>query len=178
MKSSSALFCLFTVSVSALHLPFTRRSVRRGYGGVARPKARDVQTGALGLDNLVNNLYFAKLNVAGKDVPVQVDTGSTDIWLYNYESNLLDTAHVYNSTNLTLAYGAGNVVGSISQINMNLAGFSVANQSFLKVQSHEDQPMIDDHLSAGILGLGFDSTSHISDFVRGAYSGATWGRGT
>ncbi|KAG8744152.1 hypothetical protein FRC10_010721 [Ceratobasidium sp. 414] len=60
---------------------------------------------------------------------------------------------------------------------MNLAGFSVANQSFLKVQSHEDQPMIDGHLSAGILGLGFDSTSHISDYVRGAYSGATWGRG-
>ncbi|KAG8776142.1 hypothetical protein FRC12_001077 [Ceratobasidium sp. 428] len=170
MRLQFASLCLWATSVSGFHLPVTRRAVPRSYENTIRPRAK----GTLSLDNLVNNLYFATLNV---DVPVQVDTGSSDIWLYNYENNLLDSARVQNTINLTMSYGVGSVVGPIAQINMSLAGFAVANQSFLKVQNYTEQVMIDDHLSAGILGLGFDALSHISNYVRGAYSDATWGRG-
>jgi saccharopepsin len=81
-----------------------------------------------------------------------------------------------NTPNLTFIYGSGSVTGPLSQIDVSLGGFTAANQSFLNVQSYKAQPVIDDQLGVGLLGLGFDSLSPANDFVKATYSGATWGR--
>ncbi|KAG9102469.1 hypothetical protein FRC06_002003 [Ceratobasidium sp. 370] len=105
-----------------------------------------------------------------------MDTGSTDLWLYNYESGLLDSARNYESLNLTDSYGKGSVTGFVSQIDVTFAGFSVANQSFLNVQSSQDQGIIDQKQAAGLLGLGFDTLSNVNSVVEAAFPGSTWGR--
>ncbi|KAG9123939.1 hypothetical protein FRC07_013422 [Ceratobasidium sp. 392] len=176
MKSSLLALALATTSGSAVHLPFTRRNPQRSSGLVTKPSILAGQAGGIKVENSQNTFYSSTINVAGKDVPVQLDTGSTDMWLYNYETGLLDSARNYESLNFTDSYGMGSVTGFISQIDVVFAGFNVANQSFLNVQTSQDESIIDQKLAAGLLGLGFDTLSHVNGVVEEAFPGATWGR--
>ncbi|KAG9077686.1 hypothetical protein FS749_010393 [Ceratobasidium sp. UAMH 11750] len=176
MKSSILSLTIAATCASALHLPFTRRVAPRTSGFISKTNILAGQTGEIGVDNAENVFYSSIINVAGKDVPVQMDTGSTDLWFYNYESGLLDSARNYKSLNLTDSYGQGSVTGFVSQIDVTFAGFSVANQSFLNVQSSKDQGIIDQKQAAGLLGLGFDTLSQVNSVVEAAYPGSTWGR--
>ncbi|KAG9078677.1 hypothetical protein FS749_009266 [Ceratobasidium sp. UAMH 11750] len=176
MKSSILPLTIAATYASALHLPFARRVAPRTSGLISKTNILAGQTGEIGVDNAENIFYSSMINVAGKDVPVQLDTGSTDLWFYNYESGLLDSARNYKSLNLTDGYGQGSVTGFVSQIDLTFAGFSVANQSFLNVQSSKDQGIIDQKQAAGLLGLGFDTISQVNSVVEAAYPGSTWGR--
>lgn len=106
--------CLVSPTV-ALHLPFTRRTTPSRSGALSRPATNVLaQSGSLTLNNRGNNFYSSTLNVAGKgksscnsvpdsrinmfsDVPMNLDTGSTDLWLYNYADGLLDSAIIHVS---------------------------------------------------------------------------------
>ncbi|QRV89659.1 aspartyl protease [Ceratobasidium sp. AG-Ba] len=176
MKSSILALTIAATHASALHVPFTRRIPSRTGGLITKPVVLAGQTAEIGVSNQDNLLYSSTLNVAGKDVPVQMDTGSTDLWLYPYEHGLLDTARNYESLNLTDSYGLGSVTGFVSQIDVTFAGFNVANQSFLNVQTSKQQSIIDQKSAAGILGLGFDTLSNVNGVVEQATGGQTWGR--
>ncbi|QRV74962.1 aspartyl protease [Ceratobasidium sp. AG-Ba] len=176
MKSSILTLTIAATHASALHVPFTRRIPSRAGGLIAKPVSLAGQTAEIGVSNRDNLLYSSTLNVAGKDVPVQMDTGSTDLWLYPYEHGLLDTARNYENLYLTNTYGIGSVTGFVSQIDVTFAGFSVPNQSFINVQASEQQSMIDQKSAAGLLGLGFDTLSHVNTVVEQATGGQTWGR--
>ncbi|QRV89660.1 aspartyl protease [Ceratobasidium sp. AG-Ba] len=176
MKSSILTLTIAATHASALHVPFTRRIPSRAGGLIAKPVLLAGQTAEIGVSNENNIVYSSTLNVAGKDVPVQVDTGSTDLWLYPYEHGLLDTARDHEDLNLTLTYGIGTITGFVSQIDVTFAGFSVANQSFLNVQGSEQQSLIDRKSTAGLLGLGFDTISGVNAVVEQATGGQTWGR--
>ncbi|CAE6426732.1 unnamed protein product [Rhizoctonia solani] len=167
----------FAISVSALHLPFARQAAARTSGILSkRNPTIFAQSGSLGLDNTLNNVYSSSITINGKNVPVNLDTGSTDFWLYDYEPGLLDNAQVYSNLELTLRYGRGGVTGNIGQTNVEFAGFSVANQSFLYVTSQNQTSIIENKSAAGLLGLGFDTLSDINRLVAQTFSGATWGR--
>ncbi|KAF8604674.1 acid protease, partial [Ceratobasidium sp. AG-I] len=177
MKHSLLSTSLLVSSASAFHLPFTRHVVYSKHVPMTKTSKNLVtQTGSLGLENTANNFYSAVLTVDGKDVPVSLDTGSTDLWLYDYETGLLDKAYVMKSLPLTDSYGLGNVTGYVSQIEVAFAGYTVSNQSFLYVKKESEQAIIEDRTAAGLLGLGFDTISNINDVVAKQYSGATWGR--
>ena len=123
MKYSLALASYYLVSPAvALHLPFTRRTSNRSGALSKRSTKVLTRSGSLVLDNYDNNAYSSTLNVAGKgefdcgsvrgsknhnfvDVPVSLDTGSTDMWLYNCTEGLLDSALIHvgfvsSSTNI------------------------------------------------------------------------------
>ncbi|KAG8708041.1 hypothetical protein FRC12_015902 [Ceratobasidium sp. 428] len=176
MKSTILSLTFAATSASALHLPFTRRIPQQSSGLIPRTNTLAARAEGIKLGNGENTIYTSILNVAGKDVPVQMDTGSTDLWLYNYQSGLLDSARNYESINVTAGYAIGAVTGFLSQIDVTLAGISIANQSFINVQSSQNEILIDDKKAAGILGLAFDSISHVNNAVEGAFPGATWGR--
>jgi saccharopepsin len=80
------------------------------------------------------------------------------------------------SLDLTLTYGRGGVSGNVSQIDVSFAGFNVANQSFLYVTKTNQTAIVESRLAAGLLGLGFDTTSSINSLVQLKFPGETWGR--
>ncbi|KAF8604676.1 acid protease [Ceratobasidium sp. AG-I] len=177
MKYSLGFTSLCFISLAAaLHLPFTRRVPSR-LGALSRRSTNVLaQSSSLALINQDNKVYSSTLNVAGKDVPVNLDTGSTDLWLYNYTEGLLDRARIYSNIFITDTYGKGFVNGSLAQIDVTFAGYTVQNQSFLYATGHGDEGIIDERAGVGLLGLGFDTFSNVYDAVEENYPGATWGR--
>ncbi|KAF8593143.1 hypothetical protein BDV93DRAFT_566870, partial [Ceratobasidium sp. AG-I] len=150
MKYPLVFRSLFLVSPAvALHLPFTRRTTSNRLGALSRRSTNVLaQSGSLALNNRDNLGYSSTLNVAGKDVPMSLDTGSTDLWLYNYTEGLLDSARNYPDLFITDTYGGGFVNGTIAQIDVTFAGYSVQNQSFIYVTGHGEQAIIDQHTDA------------------------------
>ncbi|KAG8708040.1 hypothetical protein FRC09_001478 [Ceratobasidium sp. 395] len=176
MKSTILSLTFAATSASALHLPFTRRIPQQSSGLISRTNTLAARAEGIKLSNRENTFYTSILNVAGKDVPVNLDTGSTDLWLYNYQSGLLDSARNYESLNVSAGFAIGAVSGFVSQIDVTLAGISIANQSFIHVQSSQGESVIDEKKAAGLLGLAFDVSSRVNDAVEAAFPGATWGR--
>ncbi|KAF8604675.1 hypothetical protein BDV93DRAFT_605961, partial [Ceratobasidium sp. AG-I] len=83
MKYSLVLASYYLVSPTmALHLPFTRRTPQTS-----------------------QELYRGAAQMPGKDVPINLDTGSTDLWLYNYTKGLLDSAVIHPDLFITDSYG-------------------------------------------------------------------------
>lgn len=177
MKSSAiALSSLALAAMSsAIHLPIQRVRPRSGTGSTPMQK-----TSGAGLDNTQNILYTADVTVGGKTYTLQLDTGSSDLWFapdkdYN---QTFATAQVYESLQANLTYGTGWAAGEVAQIDIDFAGFSIKNQSFLlitalsewDVQFEEAFPIYQ-----GIAGLSFDTISQVNKVVRKA-TNDTWGR--
>ncbi|KAF8608214.1 acid protease [Ceratobasidium sp. AG-I] len=181
MKSAAAISILAAVStVSAVHIPVSRvksraplspELVRRGFSVLAAG-------GGVALTNSQNNIYTSTVQIKGKDVVLQVDTGSSDTWMYPTPEtkDLYSDAVVYNQLPIKLSYGKGSVSGNVAQITVGFAGFTVANQSVLLVTDEEEMSLIEANLTNGLLGLGFDTLSSIAGNVAEATGGESWGR--
>ncbi|QRW21513.1 aspartyl protease [Rhizoctonia solani] len=115
------------------------------------------------ITNFNNMFYTTNLTIAGVEVPVQLDTGSTDLWVYPVAHPGL-FANVHNFTNVPVGvrYGKGSVDGHLAVTNVSFAGFDVDDQAFIAG-------------TYGIMGLGFDTLSNIARAVQTNYN-ATWGR--
>ncbi|QRV98205.1 aspartyl protease [Ceratobasidium sp. AG-Ba] len=183
MKLEAAFTILAVASTaSAFTLPVTRLKSRvpqlhpnpnkRGFGTIL------AAGGSVGLKNTQNNIYTSTVRVKGKDLVLQVDTGSSDTWVYPTSAtrDVFSDAVVYTDLPIKLSYGRGSVSGYVSQLTMDFAGYTVQNQSILLVQDQEDMSLIEANLTNGLLGLGFDTLSQIANTVNGATAGQTWGR--
>ncbi|KDN42337.1 hypothetical protein RSAG8_06828, partial [Rhizoctonia solani AG-8 WAC10335] len=179
MKSGVAVSLLAVVStVSAVHIPVSRvkpRSIspglrRRGFSVLAA-------SGDATLSNRENNIYTTTVQVKGKDIVLQVDTGSSDTWVYSTAStqDLYSDAVVYEDLPLTLSYGKGQVSGYISRMTMSFAGYTVQNQSLLWVTQEKEMSLIEANLTNGLLGIGFDTLSAIANTVL-QNTQQSWGR--
>ncbi|KEP55610.1 putative aspartic-type endopeptidase CTSD protein [Rhizoctonia solani 123E] len=165
-------------TVSAMHIPVSRvkpRTIspalqRRGFSTLAT-------TGDATLSNRENNIYTTTVQVKGKDIVLQVDTGSSDTWVYSTPStqDLYSDAVVYSDLPLTLSYGKGQVAGHVSQMTMSFAGYTVQNQSLLLVTQEKDMSLIEANLTNGLLGIGFDTLSSIANTVV-QNTQQSWGR--
>ncbi|KAI9467080.1 acid protease [Lactarius psammicola] len=106
-------------------------------------------------------IYITNITLGGVNYRVQIDTGSSDLWIKGSTSPLPNTNQTSTTYNLT--YGIGWAYGHISYSAVQFAGISVPNQAFLDVSSAQN-PTID-YGTNGIMGLGFTSLSTIDALV-------------
>jgi len=122
----------------------------------------------LDLDNVHDLIYIANVTIGGNDYPVQLDTGSSDLWIHGQSSPLPNSVQSTLTANLT--YGVGWAAGQISWAAAEFAGIPIKNQSYLDVNSVKN-PAIG-YGAQGILGLGFTSLSTIDALVNQTGSAA------
>lgn len=113
-------------------------------------------------------LYIANVTIEGTSYPLQMDTGSSDLWV-DMGSN--QPARV-TTTSYNLTYGTGYAYGPIARGPVSFADYEIPDQAYLQFKDGAN-PVF--HFGAvGIVGLGFTGLSHIDAAVD--TGGATWGR--
>ncbi|KAA1466890.1 acid protease [Dentipellis sp. KUC8613] len=101
-------------------------------------------------------LYMGNVTLGGEDFLVQMDTGSSDLWVVSEKpiSNLNTTDIFVNIT-----YGLGFTAGNISFAPMEFASHKVPKQAFI-FNGIVDQGTLDSYAkfgAQGLIGLGFDT---------------------
>lgn len=136
---------------------------------VSRPSKRDCDQAsggvtATGIPNesifdFGDQVYATNVTIGGREFLIQLDTGSSDLWLMNNGTPITLT----NTTNLTLddAFGIGNINGTVEFAQVSLGPYTVPNQAFLNVSSASDFDLIFGDGIVGILGLSFDYDSNV-----------------
>ncbi|KAI5120673.1 hypothetical protein M0805_006962 [Coniferiporia weirii] len=161
---------------SALRIPFghsrAKTLQRRKFGtSITKPVVNAVQNDDDASLSTVNDmLYMANITLGGTDYVVQLDTGSSDLWIKGTSfplSNVTHTSMQYNQT-----YGSGWAFGNISTTEVEFAGITISEQAFLDVSAATNPAL--SYGAQGILGLGFTSLSVIDSTVNG--TGGDWGR--
>ncbi|KAJ3525367.1 hypothetical protein NM688_g8411 [Phlebia brevispora] len=114
--------------------------------------------------------YPLQITLGGADYPVQLDTGSSDLWVKGPTSPLPNS----NQTSITynLTYGIGWAYGTVAYTATQFAGISIPSQAYLDV-SHASNPALS-YGADGIVGLGFTSLSTIDALVN--HTGGSTGR--
>ncbi|TDL14681.1 acid protease [Rickenella mellea] len=102
-------------------------------------------------------LYIANITVAGNDYPVQLDTGSSDLWVQAPTTPIPNAKQTSGTLNVT--YGIGWAFGHVSLAPVTFAGISIPSQAFLDVSSVNSPVLVNG--GKGIVGLGFTSLSQI-----------------
>ncbi|KAF8524628.1 aspartic peptidase domain-containing protein [Hysterangium stoloniferum] len=113
-------------------------------------------------------LYIANVTVGGQVYPVQLDTGSSDLWV------TVDKNAKINSTGLSykISYNVGFAAGTIAIDPVEFAGFRVEKQAYLAADNVQNSVL---QLGAkGVLGTSFTRLSGI-DYAVNA-TGNSWGR--
>ncbi|KAH9077103.1 acid protease [Lactarius deliciosus] len=115
------------------------------------------------LSTINDMIYITNVRIAYScvDYSVQIDTGSSDLWIKGSTSPLPNTNQTSTTYNLT--YGLGWAYGHISYSAVQFAGISVPNQAFLDVSSAQNPTL--DYGTNGIIGLGFTSLSTIDALI-------------
>ncbi|TFK24926.1 acid protease [Coprinopsis marcescibilis] len=117
---------------------------------------------ATAVGNTGNAQYVANISIAGNNVPVLLDTGSSDLWVYfpTTPSNidqLQDTG-----TEVSLNYAIGRAHGTAHRGPVSFAGYTVRDQPFLYVKDASTfSSDIHDQGYDGLFGLGPNSGSVI-----------------
>jgi saccharopepsin len=122
----------------------------------------------LSLNTVHDLIYIANITVAGKDHPVQLDTGSSDLWIKGESSPLPNTEQTSTTYNLT--YAIGWAYGHVAYAPIEFAGLSIPKQAFLDVSTAQNPAL--GFGADGIAGLGFTSLSTI-DALANASSSST-----
>ncbi|KAG8733334.1 hypothetical protein FRC12_018921, partial [Ceratobasidium sp. 428] len=172
---------------AAVRLPIQRRATSSHRGSIAglsnTPSASNsllsVGTGGANdseVTNWNNMFYSTNITIAGMKVPLQLDTGSTDLWIYpEAYPGIFANAHNFTDVPVGVRYGTGSVNGFLSVTNCSFAGFDVDDQAFITVTNSTDMDSMFQQGTYGIMGFGFDTLSHVVDAVQMQYN-ATWGR--
>ena len=124
-------------------------------------------------------LGLSQANVSTDTFNVILDTGSSDLWLAGSEctshSGCEDQVPLYDSTisasvqlknvstptegsqpaGFNVSYGSGEASGRLVSDTVEMAGYSVTNQTFASIQ-HVTDGLLEGNVS-GIMGLGFQS---------------------
>ncbi|KAJ7682806.1 aspartic peptidase domain-containing protein [Mycena polygramma] len=175
--SSGALVAIFLVVGHSLAVTVPFHQVRRpalqrrsGNAKLAVLAAGANDDDALSLSTVQDLLYMANITVGGTAYTVQLDTGSSDVWIKGASSplpNVSDTTTTYN-----LTYSIGWVYGHIGYGPVQFAGISVPSQALLDVDSANNPAL--GYGAEGLVGLGFTSLSSIDHQLN--QTGATTGR--
>ncbi|KAI0729115.1 aspartic peptidase domain-containing protein [Fomitopsis betulina] len=105
-------------------MPIKRQVARFPTGVVRNPRAES----DIGFSDVQNMLYSATLRVNGRQFQVQVDSGSSDLWI---DASALDLPGVHHTGyNSTTEYGDGSSAGGeIVLANVTMGEFTVVNQA-------------------------------------------------
>lgn len=132
--------------------------------------ASSSSSSTLSLSDVQDLIYIANVTVGGVQYPVQLDTGSSDLWVFPTAAPLPNATDSSISQNLT--YGIGWAYGQIAYAQAEFAGISVSQQAFLNVSQAQNPAL--SYSASGVLGLGFDSLSIIDSVIN--KTGASTGR--
>lgn len=159
-----ALNSLFS-SAAKLSFKQTKRSLTRSRPSVLPgPDVLAAASGdvnGIGLDSVHDLIYLSNVTVGDTQYIVQLDTGSSDLWIKGASSplpNVNDTSTSYN-----LTYGIGWAFGYLSYASVQFAGISVPNQALIDVSTAQNPAL--GYGANGILGLGFTALSTIDALV-------------
>ncbi|XP_052851145.1 uncharacterized protein LOC128261470 [Drosophila gunungcola] len=144
-----------------------------------KPITIDAGSGVARLGNLYNTEYFVSLEIGNppQKQNVLIDTGSANLWVYSskcpdtfipcakqkkYNSSA-STTHKAMNAKFTIQYGSnrdGEIIalsGFQSQDTVNIAGFSIQNQTFAEITNAPEALAFLKSEFVGILGLGFSN---------------------
>ncbi|KAF7332207.1 Acid protease [Mycena kentingensis (nom. inval.)] len=159
---------------SALKLSFNRVSRPNKSNGLKKVSVLAATTADdendLDLSTVHDLIYMANFTVGDFSYPVQLDTGSSDVWIKGATSPLANVTDTDLTLNLT--YGIGWVSGHIAYGPCQFAGINVTSQALLDVSSANNPALA--YGAEGLVGLGFTSLSSIDSAVN--KSGASTGR--
>ncbi|KAI0660918.1 acid protease [Cubamyces menziesii] len=108
-------------------------------------------------------LYITNLTIGGTEYPLQLDTGSSDLWVKGSSHPLPQSTQTSYTLNLT--YGIGYTYGNVAYTNVEFAGITVPNQAYIDA-SDASNPILSYGVS-GIVGLGFTKLSSIDHALQG-----------
>ncbi|KAI0064162.1 acid protease [Artomyces pyxidatus] len=148
MQLSSRSLFLAALLQAASHVAAVRLSVR---GEPASPSHLARRDHISGLDNGQNIQYYTNVTLGGALFSVEIDTGSSDLWVAG------DVPHANNtgiSSGVTYAIGA--VKGTVATAPLEFAGYTVPNQAFLQVPTSATNPA-----GQGLIGLGPNTGSNV-----------------
>ncbi|KAH9947244.1 aspartic peptidase domain-containing protein [Amylocystis lapponica] len=149
--------------------PDTDLRRRSGDVSVSRPvvAAATSGSGELGMSTVHDLLYMANVIY-----PVQLDTGSSDLWVHGPSSPVPNSKPT--SDTCVIQYGIGWASGAVSYAEVGFAGMTVPSQAFLDA-SQSYNPALS-YGAEGLLGLGFNSLSTVDALVtqNGSATGGTF----
>ncbi|KAF9075826.1 aspartic peptidase domain-containing protein [Rhodocollybia butyracea] len=122
------------------------------------------------LSTVSDLIYIADIALGGVVYPIQLDTGSSDLWVKGPSFPLPNTTQTTTAYNIT--YGIGWANGTVSYASVEFAGINITSQAYLDV-SVANNPALS-YGADGIAGLGFTSLSTIDALVNN--SGSASGR--
>ncbi|KAG6900971.1 hypothetical protein C0993_004409 [Termitomyces sp. T159_Od127] len=108
--------------------------------------------------------------VGGTNYTVQLDTGSSDLWIKGATTPLPNSTQTSITYNLT--YAIGWVYGHVAYAPVEFAELSISSQALLDVSSAQNPTL--GYGGNGLVGLGFTSLSTIDALVN--HTGASTGR--
>ncbi|KAG9128063.1 hypothetical protein FRC07_005650 [Ceratobasidium sp. 392] len=181
--SSLALGLLSSSALTrAIRLPIQRRATSNHKANISGFSSTPFSSSSLAssgngkanksdIVNWDNMLYTTNLTIGGTEVPVQLDTGSTDLWVDpSALPGIFRNVHNFTDVPVGVHYGTGAVEGFLAVTNVSFAGFDVDDQAFISVTNATDMYGL-----YGIIGFGFDSLCRMCEAVQNQYN-ATWGR--
>ncbi|KZT12774.1 acid protease [Laetiporus sulphureus 93-53] len=174
------LWLAFSISLShAARISFSRHQRGSGESALQRRGGKTSYSYAttssssgesVDLSTVRDLLYIANITIADTAYPVQIDTGSSDLWVKGSSFPLSGATTTSLADNMT--YGIGWAYGNVSYAEVEFAGIEVKSQAFMDVSSASNPALA--YGAVGIIGLGFDSLSNVDALVN--RSGSDTGR--
>lgn len=140
------LSLLHDVHVNALIAPFTVN-----VGNPPSP-SRIQRRAPIPISNTGNAQYVSNITIGGVDIPVLLDTGSSDLWVH-FPGTVPPISDTGKS--VSLGYAVGRAEGNVKTADVSFGSTTVTNQAFLHV-TNTSTFTGDIHAQGydGLLGLG------------------------
>ncbi|KAJ3914088.1 acid protease [Lentinula edodes] len=165
MKLHFILVVLTTLIVTSDALKFPVRKVKRS--SLQKRASGNVTTSTNDTISTVSDLiYISDITVGGVEYPIQLDTGSSDLWIKGTSSPLPNSSQTSTTYNIT--YGIGWAYGTVSYASVGFAGINITTQAYLDTSSASNPAL--SYGADGIAGLGFTSLSTIDALVNNSDS--------
>jgi len=157
----------FTIKKLDVPQPIERRSALNSPSGLQISVDAEVPN-SFDINTVHDLIYLANITVGGIEYPVQLDTGSSDLFIKGASFPLPNTTTTSLTSNLT--YASGWAAGNVSYAPVEFVGIKVPSQAFLDVTTARNPAL--SYGAVGIAGLGFTMLSNI-DFAVNRTNAAT-----
>ncbi|KAJ3722966.1 aspartic peptidase domain-containing protein [Lentinula raphanica] len=160
------------VSATLLSLILTSEALKFPVRKVKRSSLQKRQTGSFAastndtISTVSDLIYISDITLGGVEYPIQLDTGSSDLWIKGSSSPLPNSTQTSTTYNIT--YGIGWAYGTVSYASVGFAGINITTQAYLDASTANNPAL--SYGADGIAGLGFTSLSTIDALVNNSDS--------
>ncbi|KAI0662199.1 acid protease [Cubamyces menziesii] len=137
--------------VNAARFSIHARPKQRRISGGSRFDRRASVVGNTSVGDVGDVEYTTDITLGGKKFTVQIDTGSSDLWVAGNVPNTKNTGHVTK-----VQYAVDSVEGNILTSTLEFAGYTVDDQAFISVPVSSQDPD-----GQGLIGLGPNTGSQV-----------------